>query len=141
MNRSIIVKQRDIRDCGICSLESIIKYHGGYIPLETLRLETKTNKNGTTALNLINTAKKIGFDAYGIKTKDLDNNMNLPAIAHIVTEKGLNHFVVIYKITNKSVYIMDPAKGYIKEDIDEFKNKWSNVILLFKPYKKIPYTE
>jgi ATP-binding cassette subfamily B protein len=67
--------------------------------------------------------------------------MNLPAIAHIVTEKGLNHFVVIYKITNKSVYIMDPAKGYIKEDIDEFKNKWTKVILLFKPYKKIPYTE
>ena len=142
MIKNFVVKQRDIKDCGICSLESIIKYYGGFIPLETLRLETKTDKNGTTALNLINTAKKIGLDAYGIKAKELTNdNMPLPAIAHIVTEKGLNHFVVIYKITSNSIYIMDPAKGYVKEKIDDFKNKWTNVILLFKPYKKLPFTE
>ena len=73
MHTKYIVKQNDIKDCGICCLESIIKYYNGYIPLETLRLDTKTNNNGTTAYNLIKTAKKYGFNALGKKIKDIDD--------------------------------------------------------------------
>lgn len=139
MNKKIIVKQRDIKDCGICCLESIIKYYNGYIPLEKLRLDTKTGKNGTTALNLIKTAKKYGLNAIGYKNINIkDDNIILPAIAHTITEKGINHFVVIYKIKANHFFIMDPAKGYIKVKEEEFLKKWTNVILIFKPYKKIP---
>jgi ATP-binding cassette subfamily B protein len=142
MRKSILVKQHDIRDCGICCLESIIKHYGGYIPLETLRLETKTNKLGTSAYNIIKTAKKIGFDATGLKLKNIKTeHIILPAIAHIVTEKGLNHFVVIYKINKDKIYIMDPAKGFIKESLKDFNKKWTNIILIFKPYKKIPFND
>ncbi len=45
MNKKYIVRQNDIKDCGICCLESIIKYYNGYIPLEQLRLDTKTSHN------------------------------------------------------------------------------------------------
>lgn len=137
MKKDYIVKQNDIRDCGICCLESIIKYYKGYIPLETLRLDTKTNTNGTTAYNLIKTAQKYGFNAIGQKINKLDS-LILPAIAHIITGKGLNHFVVIYKVTNKYVYIMDPAKGYQKVKKEDFIAEWTNIILIFKPYKQIP---
>ena len=138
MKREYVVRQNDIRDCGICSLESIIKYYNGYIPLETLRLDTKTNNNGTTAYNLIKTAEKYGFSAIGKKIKDLKENLILPAIAHIVTAKGLNHFLVIYKITPKYIYVMDPASGYKKVKRDDFIKEWTNIILIFKPYKRIP---
>ena len=138
MNRKIIVRQRDLKDCGPCCLLSIIKYYGGNIPIETVRLDTKTNLEGTTAYNLIYAAKKYGFIAKGVKAKELDDNINLPAIAHIVTKNGFNHFVVIYKITNNYVYIMDPGRGMVKEKIAEFKSKWTNVILIFKPYRRIP---
>lgn len=139
MHTKYIVKQNDIKDCGICCLESIIKYYNGYIPLETLRLDTKTNNNGTTAYNLIKTAKKYGFNALGKKIKDInDKDIILPAIAHITTKKGLNHFVVIYKITKNNIHIMDPSKGYKIINKNEFKKEWNNIILLFKPYKEIP---
>lgn len=139
MHTKYIVKQNDIKDCGICCLESIIKYYNGYIPLETLRLDTKTNNNGTTAYNLIKTAKKYGFNALGKKIKDIDDkDIILPAIAHITTKKGLNHFVVIYKITKNNIHIMDPSKGYKIINKNEFKKEWNNIILLFKPYKEIP---
>jgi len=141
MNKKFIVRQNDIRDCGICCLESIIKYYGGFIPLEVLRLETKTGNNGTTAFNLIKTAKKMGFDAKGQKDVSLDSDILLPAIAHVVTEKGLNHFVVIYKITSRHLLIMDPAKGFVKLTKSEFQKNWTNIILLFKPYKKIPFSQ
>lgn len=140
MNRkNIVVKQNDIKDCGICCLESIIKYYNGFIPLETLRMDTKTTNNGTTAYNLIKTAQKYGFNAQGKKNMTLeDQDLILPAIAHVVTKKGFNHFVVIYKVTKTDVHLMDPAKGYLKMKKDEFQKQWTNIILIFKPYNKIP---
>lgn len=139
MKKNIIVKQNDIKDCGICCLESIIKHYDGYVPLETLRLDTKTSTNGTTAYNLIKTARKYGFSAYGKKLDSLDiEKLLLPSIAHVQTDKGLNHFVVLYKVTKKHIYIMDPSKGIVKKTKEEFQNNWTNIILVFKPYKKIP---
>jgi len=139
MKKNFVVRQQDIKDCGICCLESIIKYYGGFIPLEILRLDTKTGSKGTTAYNLIKTAQKYGFNAIGKKDISLEEkNLILPAIAHIVTEKGLNHFVVIYKITKRYLLIMDPAKGYVKVNKEVFQKEWTNIILIFKPFKKIP---
>ncbi len=141
MKSKCIVKQQDIKDCGICCLESIIKYYDGYVPLETLRLDTKTGNNGTTAYNLIVAARKYGFNAIGQrmdKKSKLDKSIMLPAIAHITTPKGLNHFVVIYKVTSKHITIMDPSKGYVKKATSDFIKEWNNIILIFKPYKKIP---
>ena len=99
MKKKYIVKQNDIKDCGACCLLSIIKYYDGNIPLEKIKIDTKTNINGTTAFNLINAAKKYGLNGFGKKLNKIEiENIILPAIAHITTEKGLNHFVVIYKI-------------------------------------------
>ena len=132
------VKQRDIKDCGACSLSSIISYYGGYVPIEKIRLDTNTNKDGTDALNIINAAKKYGFDAMGIKIENFFNNqIKLPAIAHVILKNNLEHFVVIYKITKKQVYLMDPAQGKIKMSINEFMKIWSKVILIFTPKIKI----
>lgn len=139
MKKEFIVRQNDITDCGICCLESIIKYYNGFVPLETLRLDTKTNYAGTSAFNLINTAQKYGFNAFGRKIVDINDIKILPAIAHLELANGLTHFVVIYKITKSSIYIMDPAKGYKKEDKKTFLKNWTHVILIFKPYKTVPF--
>ena len=139
MNRRFLVRQHDIKDCGVCCLASIIKYYNGEIPIETIRLDTKTTKDGTSAYNLIKAAEKYGFNAKGERIKSLKENTPVPLIAHIVTKLGFNHFVVIYKITTKYIYLMDPGKGFRKEKLSEFKKQWTNVILIFKPYKKIPY--
>jgi ATP-binding cassette subfamily B protein len=73
MTKYLEVIQEEVSDCGICCLESIIKYYNGFIPKETLRRDTKTNSNGTTAYNLIKAAQKYGFTALGKKIKNLDN--------------------------------------------------------------------
>ena len=138
MQRKLIVRQNDNKDCGICCLESIIKYYDGYIPLEKLRNDTGTNNKGTNALALLEAAEKYGFTTKGYKSVNLRNNIILPAIAHIVTDKGYNHFVVIYKVTKNKVLIMDPGQGFVKESIESFLKKWTNVLLVFKPFREIP---
>ena len=138
MKKDYVVKQNDIRDCGVCSLLSIIKYYNGYVPIEKLRLETFTNKEGTTAYHIINTAKKYGFEAVGIKFESIKNpEIILPAIAHLRLTNGMEHYVVIYKIDNKNITIMDPAKGYQKLPINDFEKMWTKILLIFSPMTKI----
>ena len=132
-----IIRQRDLKDCGICALESIIEFYGGKVSLEQLRIDAKVTLEGTTALNLILTAKKYGFDAVGQKANNLDEIKMLPAIAHMNLKNGLNHYVVIYKITKDKVILMDPSKGKVIKNKKDFYEEWSKVILLFYPHQKI----
>ena len=138
MKKDYIVRQQDLKDCGVCSLASIIKYYKGYIPMETLRIDTNTTKEGTNAYNLIKAAKKYGLNGIGKKLNNLEENKILPAIAHLKLSNGLEHFVVIYSFNKKYIKIMDPAKGFIKKSIEEFKKEWTNTLLIFVPYKEIP---
>lgn len=132
-----IIRQRDWKDCGVCSLLSIIEYYNGYVPLEQLRIDTNVSESGTTALDLILASKKYGFDAVGVKCKFLSDIKKLPAIAHLNLKKGLTHYVVIYKITKNKIYLMDPAHGKVVKNIIDFEKEWSKVVLLFYPHQKI----
>ncbi len=132
------VIQRDLKDCGACCISCIIKYYGGYVPVEKIREDTVTTINGTTAFHLISALKKYGFESMGVKVTDInDKNIYFPAIAHVVLKNGLQHFVVIYKITNKHIYLMDPAKGKVKMKKEDFLSIWDNVLILAMPISEI----
>lgn len=132
-----VVLQRDETDCGVCCLQSIIRHYHGDVSLERLRLDAKTDMDGTTALNLVLASQKYGFDALGMRLDNLSELKNLPAIAHMNLKSGYSHYVVIEKITDKNVVLMDPAKGKVVKDIGSFKSEWSGVALLFYPVRKI----
>ena len=132
-----IVRQQDEKDCGVCSLLSIIKYYKGNVPLEQLRLDARTNNEGTTALNLVLASQKYGFDAVGMKVENLNDIKRLPAIAHLNLKKGYSHYVVIEKVTKDKIILMDPAKGKVVKFLWEFQKEWSGVVLIFYPKQKI----
>lgn len=132
-----IVRQQDEKDCGVCSLLSIIRYYKGNVPLEQLRLDARTNNEGTTALNLVLASQKYGFDAVGMKVENLNDIKRLPAIAHLNLKKGYSHYVVIEKVTKDKIILMDPAKGKVVKFLWEFQKEWSGVVLFFYPKQKI----
>lgn len=132
-----IVRQQDEKDCGVCSLLSIIRYYKGNVSLEQLRLDARTNNEGTTALNLVLASQKYGFDAVGMKVENLNDIKRLPAIAHLNLKKGYSHYVVIEKVTKDKIILMDPAKGRVVKFLWEFQKEWSGVVLIFYPKQKI----
>ncbi len=137
MKKNVIVRQQDLKDCGVCSLLSIIKFYEGYIPIEKLRQDTQTSLEGTTAYHIVQAAKSYGFDSYGIRLESIAElkDLVLPVIAH-VTVNNLNHFLVIYKITDKEVILMDPAIGKVKKKKKDFETIWTkNIIILYPKYK------
>lgn len=140
------VKQESLKDCGVACLAMIIKYYKGYVGLEMLRDMSKTNRNGTSAYNLISTALELGFEAKGVKTTIDDinsDNLVLPCIAHVVINESYKHYVVIYKIDYKKriMIIADPSDGIIKIKFDDFDKIWSKVLLILYPIKNIPIYE
>jgi len=137
-----VVLQDGIKDCGICSLLSIIRFYGGEVSKEYLRELTNTTKDGVSLYNLIEGAKKIGFDAIGVtgKLEDIEVN-NLPCIVHTIVNKSYKHYIVLYQINNikKEVLIMDPAKGKKTISFSEFNMLTSKNYIFLKPTKQLPF--
>jgi len=136
MKKNLEVLQEEVSDCGVCCLASIIRYYKGDISLEVLRYNTNTSSDGTNALELINCAKRYGFNAYGKKTNNLI--INQPVIAHLKLENNFFHFVVIYKIEKNYVLIMDPSYGLKKVLLEDFYKVFTGVIINLIPINRIP---
>lgn len=141
MKQKEIIKQHDLKDCGVCCLLSIIKHYGGFIPLEKLRIDTHTSLEGTTAYHLIDAAKKYGLDSYGMKLNNVKElrEILLPAIAHVEINHLL-HFVTIYKINKNKIELMDPAKGKVKMNLSDFEKIWTGNVIISHPIYSLPKT-
>lgn len=96
-------------------------------------------------------AKKIGLDAtaYRCTVKEIEEAVNnkevhLPIVAHIVSDSGYLHYVVVYGIRKTSVVIGDPAKGLVKIKKCQFYKKWTGIMIDYKKsidyqYDKVDY--
>src|SRR6187549_594785 len=129
MRKPIKIKQRDITDCGAAALASIAAYHNLKMAVSRMRQLASTDKKGTNILGLIEAASKLGFEAKGVRG-EFSSLLRIPtpAIAHVVINRILHHYVVIYKATTRLIQVMDPADGQIHNySHDEFKKLWSGV--------------
>ena len=131
----IKVKQRDITDCGAACLTSIASFYKVSVPLSRIRQYACTDKKGTNILGLIEAAEKIGFTARGVRG-DWESlfKIPVPAIAHIVVNGVLTHYVVILKVSKSYIRIMDPSDGDLhRVTHEDFKKQWTGVLVLIAP--------
>jgi ABC-type bacteriocin transporter len=135
MKKGTVIKQHDITDCGAACLASVAAHYELNFPVSRIRQYASTDKKGTNVLGMIEAAEKLGFAAKGVKGPfESLFKIPKPAIAHVVINEKLQHFVVIYKINKEFVFIMDPAHGKIlKKSHDEFRKEWTNVLILLVP--------
>lgn len=137
MNKYVI--QHDNRDCGAACLSMMAYSFGTKISLAYCRELTKTDKDGTNIIGIVNGAKAIGLDAEALQGEaeelfeELENgSIHFPFIAHIVTSEGLLHFVTIFSYRNSVFVVGDPARGKIKMSKSEFIEHWTGYVITFK---------
>ena len=102
------VKQHDIKDCGCACLATIAKQYGLKVPISKIREVAGTDMQGTSAYGVIKAAEAIGFTAKGVKAskpEDIFGEFPKPAIAHVIIDGKLLHYVVIHKVTEKEILI------------------------------------
>lgn len=131
----ICIKQHDQKDCGVACLATVSKTYGLKLQLSKIRDISGTDSYGNNVYGLVKAAETLGFSAKAIKgtRENLLTEFPLPAIANVLTEDGLQHYVVIHKIDKKKVIIADPAKGIRRLSFDEFAGMWTGYLIVLKP--------
>ena len=142
MKKNLIVLQDGAKDCGAACLRSIIQYYGGNVTLERLIELTKTTKEGTTFYNLKEASEEIGLATRSYRVDDIEKikEINIPFICQI-TKNNYTHFIVVYKIKDNKLLIMDPSMGKHSIDIFDFNNIWTGNIMLFEKVSTLPLEE
>jgi ATP-binding cassette subfamily B protein len=118
------IKQLDAMDCGPTSLAMIARYYGKVYSQQTLRERSFITREGVSMLGTSDAAESIGMRTMGVRITfdQLANEVLLPCIAHWKQ----NHFIVVYKIKNKFIYVADPAHGLVKYTKEEFMAGWGS---------------
>jgi len=135
MKKGINIKQQDITDCGAACLASVAAYFGLKYPIARIRQFAFTDKKGTNITGMLEAAGKLGLDAKGVKGPlECLPNLPLPVVAHVIVKEALQHFVVIYKVSKESIWVMDPGDGKLhKKTVVEFAKEWTGVLILMHP--------
>lgn len=132
-----VYRQLDQMDCGPSCIKMLTEFFGKKYDLEYLRQISFLQRDGASMEGLSEALSKLGIESVGIKAdfQELISEVPLPAIAHW---EG-NHFIIIYKVSNKFIYVSDPAYGRLKYRHSAFIGKWAEaeneqgVLLLVEP--------
>ena len=128
------VKQKEQKDCGCACIATICRQYGNSVPIYKIREIAKTDKMGTSAMEIMNAGEELGFSCKAFKAtnpEQIHENIPLPAITHVIMDKKYEHYVVIHKITKKYILVADPGKGIIKYSPQDFFEVWTGVIITF----------
>ncbi|PBJ12296.1 cysteine peptidase family C39 domain-containing protein [Flavobacterium sp. ACN6] len=129
--------QLDAKDCGPACIKIIAKYYGRFYSLPFLRDLCGITREGVSFLDISDACEKISLRTKSIKIDfETFKAIPLPCIVH--WQNG--HFIVVYKITNKQVFVFDPAKGLFPENLSlgEINNKYFNFLNAL--YQYLDYT-
>ena len=161
--RYTYVRQHDTTDCAAACLAMVCLHYKKEITITRLRDMMGTDMKGTNLVGLQKAANELGFSTAAVRV-DRENflsDFTLPAIAQVITDQGLTHFVVIFKKTTIKdddarrkhvvqeeerkadaskkykckdyVVIGDPANELKKISLDEFYKNFTGVLLLLNP--------
>lgn len=128
IRRFALVEQAEEMDCGAACLAMLCRHHGLQVSLGKLRELANVTTQGATLDSLARAAETLGFSARGVQcTFDALQGFELPFIVHW---EGY-HYVIVYGISKRQVWVADPALGFRKLSVEEFERGWSGTCLVF----------
>jgi len=128
IRRFALVEQAEEMDCGAACLAMLCRHHGIAMTLGKLRELANVTTQGATLDSLARAGESLGFTTRGVQcTYEVLLGFDLPFIVHW---EGY-HYVVVYGVSKRLVWIADPALGFKKMSVEEFERGWSGTCLLF----------
>ena len=129
-----VIMQLEALECGAASLTMILAYYNKWIPLEEVRRDCNVTRDGSNLLYMKKAAINYGLDVdvYKVEPEDVEKNGTFPCILHW----GFNHFVVCDGFKGNKVYLNDPARGEVQVSREEFDEKFTGIMMTFKPSKE-----
>jgi len=135
-------QQLDQMDCGATCLRMIAQFYGRSYSLQSMREKCHVDREGVSMLGISEGAESIGIRTLVAKIAfdtDMEEDAGLievplPCIVHWEQR----HFIVVYKISKKFVWVADPGKGKMKLSREAFEKGWTSdgqkgITLLLEP--------
>ncbi|WJG11200.1 peptidase domain-containing ABC transporter [Aliiglaciecola sp. LCG003] len=129
-NSTPVIFQSEVAECGLACLAMVASFHGHQIDLNTLRRDYPTSLKGVDLNSLMSVANNLNFSSRALKLPiEKLSQIQTPCILHW----DLNHFVVLTKVTNSKVTIINPAIGKQVLSFEEVSNHFTGVALELTP--------
>ena len=150
--RYTYVRQHDTTDCAAASLAMVCLHYKKEITITRLRDMMGTDLKGTNLTGLQKAANELGFDTAAVRV-DRENflsDFTLPAIAQVITDQGLAHFVVVFKKTTikddgeRRRHMLKEAEAAKEDEKNGKKHKCKDYVVIGDPgseLKKISLDE
>jgi len=137
---SIMQQQYDF-SCGSAAVASLLSYHYGHPVTEqevftgmfSLADPEKVRQEGFSMLDMKRFLESEGYQADGFRMPlaGLRDKVRLPVIV-LVNMNGFRHFVVIKGISEKEVFVGDPARGLKAYSRAEFEGYWNGTAFVIR---------
>ena len=121
-------------ECGLACVAMMIDYYGEDVTLAQLREKYGVPMGGYSISQMVQVLEDYHIQAKAIKTDNIAElqRLKIPFIAYW----NKNHFVVVEKIKQNEVKIIDPAQGKRKVSIEEFTKSFSSALIYITSEKK-----
>ncbi|RKI00435.1 peptidase domain-containing ABC transporter [Corallococcus sp. AB038B] len=124
------VRQMTPAECGLACLAMVLGFHGRGVELDELRRVMGTSQDGLAAAHLLTAGRAFGLRGRGVSV-DLDGVPFLPEAS--VLHWKFTHYVVLERWASDGVHIVDPAQGRRFVSMEQFRQFFTGVALLFEP--------
>jgi predicted double-glycine peptidase len=142
-----VVRQRFDLSCGAAAVATLLTYFYGdkadeqEVIQQAIKLgdKAKIEKDGFSMLELKQVGERKGYVVQGFKINKPEAiaELKIPFLT-LINNRGYNHFVIVKGTRDGIVYIADSAFGNRSVPIEQFKNEWSLVILVYLSRTKKP---
>ena len=113
--------QHDQMDCGPTCLRMIAAWYGKHYSLEGLREKSFLTREGVSMLGISEAAERIGLRSMCVQ---IDYKRLLEAPLPCIVHWNQQHFVVVYRMDGKRVWVADPGAEKLKYTKEEFCRCW-----------------
>lgn len=124
------IEQMQQTECGLCCLAMVLQYYKSQETLAQIRQELDVGRDGLKLSQMYTyaTNRKLFSKVFSCGVDGL-KELPLPAIIYWNNQ----HYVVLEKITDKKITIVDPATGRISLSYEDFEESYSNVVMIAVP--------
>lgn len=115
---------------GPTALFMMLGYFGFYADMKAVREVCVTSRNGSSPQQLIDAAGEFGLEG---EVRDIPVEDFSSAGLPLLVQWKKRYYVIVRKMNDKMVWLVDPAKGDYRLPLDTFRKQYSGKALVLKP--------
>ena len=129
-----LVRQVTESECGLCCCLMLLRYLKSKESVQELQEYFDTGRDGISLLSIKKYLRGRGIESKVFSIKDINvfSKTDGPFICFI----NDCHFVIIEKVKDKKIYVLDPAQGKQIYSFEKFKEVFSGTILVMTSTEK-----